>query len=335
MRTTIKDIAAATGLSVTTVSLVLNHKPSGISSATRERVLKAAKEMDYRPNQLAVGLIKRRTNTIGLLVPDIRNMFYSAIAKEAEHACRKKGWTVMLCNTGDQHKRELEYIRVLGSRGVDGIILGISSDGNDEKTQESCELTRSLGIPLLLLDRTVQGSAVVVDHKKGGFLATEHLIKLGHRRIACITGPSYLQGSISRVEGYRQALSQFGIPFDESLLVEGGYMMQNGEEGVLKLADKQYTALFAFNDMMAYGAYKALRRQGKSVPDDVSVVGYDDIFFSEILEVPLTSVRQPLEELGSAAASLLMEIANGETENKVIQFEPQLIVRKSTAKPKE
>ena len=176
---------------------------------------------------------------------------------------------------------------------------------------------------------------MVVDHKKGGFLATEHLIKLGHRRIACITGPSYLQGSISRVEGYRQALSQYGIPFDESLLVEGGYMMQNGEEGVLKLADKQYTALFAFNDMMAYGAYKALRRQGKSVPDDVSVVGYDDIFFSEILEVPLTSVRQPLEELGSAAASLLMEIANGETENKVIQFEPQLIVRKSTAKPKE
>lgn len=335
MRTTIKDIAAATGLSVTTVSLVLNDKPSGISEATKARVLQTAREMEYRPNQLAVGLVKKRTNAIGLLIPDIRNNFYSAIAKGTEDACRKAGWIVMLCNTGDKHKREIEYIRELGSRGVDGIILGMPSDGNNEKARESCELMRSLGIPFLLLDRTVQGSAVVVDHKKGGFLVTEHLIQLGHRRIACITGPAYLQGSISRLAGYRQALEQHGIPFDESLLVEGGYMLQNGEDGVKKLEGKQYTALFAFNDMMAYGAYKALRQQGKSVPGDVSIAGYDDIFFSEIMETPLTSVHQPGEELGDAAGTLLMGLINGETENKIIQFEPQLVVRKSTAKPKD
>lgn len=335
MRTTIKDIAAATGLSVTTVSLVLNDRPSGIPQTTKDRVFKAAKEMDYRPNQLAVGLVKKRTNTIGLLVPDIRNSFYSAIAKGAEDICRKTGWNMMLCNTGNKHKREQEYIKVLSSKGVDGIILGMSADGDNDKVSESCKLLKEQGIPYILLDRTARGSAVVVDHEKGGYLAAKHLLELGHRKIACITGSAYLQGSVSRLEGFRRAMREEGAPVDETLIVEGDYTQQGGEQGVDKLRGRDYTALFAFNDMMAYGAYKALRAEGLHVPDDVSVVGYDDIFFSEILETPLTTVRQPNDEIGAAAGELLIDIITNKIKSKIIEFEPKLIVRKSTAPVKE
>ena len=273
MRTTIKDIAAKTGLSVTTVSLVLNNRPSKISQETRELVLKTAQELCYRPNQLAVGLIKKRTKTIGLILSDIRNSFFSTLAKGVEDECWKNGWTVFLCNTSDLHERDMAYIDLLASKGVDGIIYCMSMDSDVDKFQESQTLLHRLNLPYVMLDRTcnLPGiSSVKVDHFTGGLLATRHLLELGHREIACVTGPTHLEDSMARLEGYKAALEEWDVPFDPSLLQEGSYDMASGIAAMEALIPRRPSAVFAFNDMMAYGVYKALKHHGLSIPRDIS-----------------------------------------------------------------
>lgn len=338
MRTTIKDIAAKTNLSVTTVSLVLNNKPSKISKETKQLVLKTARELHYRPNQLAVGLVKKRTKTIGLIVSDIRNSFFSSLAKGVEDECQKNGWTVILCNTNDLHERDLEYINVLSSKGVDGIVYCMSRDSSPEKFQESYRLLHSLNLPVVMLDRfyEIPGVSVIkVDHVKGGYLAASHLLELGHRRIACITGPQHLQDSQDRLRGYQKALEAWNIPYDNTLVTEGNYDTPSGASGIEKMMGRNFTAVFAFNDLMAYGVYQGLKRHGLSIPDDVSVVGYDDIFASEILEVPLTTIRQPTHSAGAGAASKLIAMIENQTSPGSVQtFLPELTVRKSTCPPR-
>jgi len=231
MRTTIKDIAAKTNLSVTTVSLVLNDKPSKISKKTRELVIKTALELQYRPNQLAVGLIKKRTKTIGLIVPDIRNSFFSTLAKGIEDECRKNGWTVILCNTSDKHERDIEYINVLASKSVDGILYCMSADSSLEKFQKSHDLLNKLNIPFIMLDRSFEMPNCItakLDHVTGGYLATKYLLELGHKHIACVTGPSNLDDSNCRLEGYKKALQEVDIAYDKSIIVEGNYSMDSG-----------------------------------------------------------------------------------------------------------
>ena len=335
MRTTIKDIAAKTGLSVTTVSLVLNNKPSKISQETRKLVLETARELCYRPNQLAVGLIKKRTKTLGLIVSDIRNSFFSSLAKGIEDECRKNGWTVFLCNTSDQHERDLEYIDVLASKGVDGILYCMSMDSDVEKFQESQALLSRLNLPYIMLDRTCNLPGVFsvkVDHFTGGLLATRHLLELGHREIACVRGPIHLEDCNARLEGYKAALAERGIAYDPTLIQEGSYDMPSGITAMEALLPRRPSAVFAFNDMMAYGVYKALKHHGLSIPQDISVVGYDDIFASEILEVPLTTIHQPVRRVGEAAARRLLSIIEGEPPaERELLFLPELVIRKSTA----
>ncbi|MEM1486328.1 LacI family DNA-binding transcriptional regulator [Oscillospiraceae bacterium PP1C4] len=335
MRTTIKDVAAKANLSVTTVSLVLNNKPSKISQKTKELVFKTAKELHYRPNQLAVGLIKKRTKTIGLILSDIRNNFFSSLAKGIEDECRRKGWTLILCNTSDNHQRDIEYINVLASKSVDGILYCMSIDSTLENFQKSYDLLGSLNLPFVMIDRSypVPNRAIVrLDHIKGGYMATRHLLELGHKRIACITGPNYLEDSRDRLTGYKKAIKEADIAFDESLIFEGGYDINSGTRAVDDLLGKDFSAVFAFNDMMAYGVCMGLRAHGLQVPADISVIGYDDIFLSEILEVPLTTIKQPIGLMGRAATQKLISIIEREPlgEKNTI-FEPELIVRKSTA----
>jgi LacI family transcriptional regulator len=335
---TIKDIAAKTKLSVTTVSLVLNGKQSKIPQKTKDLVIKTAEELHYRPNQLAVGLITKRTKTIGLIVPDIRNNFFSSLAKGIEDECRKNGWTVILCNTSDIHERDLEYINMLASKGVDGILYCMSSDSDIEKFRECYNLLKMHDITFIMLDRSFQLPGLItakLNHKKGGYLAAKHLIDLGHRRIACVTGPKHLEDSMQRLDGYMKALKEYGIPYDESIIVEGNYHMESGISAVDKLINKNFTAIFAFNDMMAYGVYKGLKAHGLLVPTDISLVGYDDISISEILEVPLTTIHQPVERMGAAAAKHLIEIIEKGSQDKPIPiYSPSLVIRSSTAKLK-
>lgn len=336
MRITLKDIANKTGLSITSVSLILNNRPNKISQKTKDLVIKTAKEMGYHPNQLAISLIKRRTNTIGLIVPDIRNSFFSLLAKGIEDACQQNGWTMILCNTSDNVKRDTESIRVLLSKGVDGIIYCMSMDGA-RVLPEILKLFNDFSVPFVMIDRFVPSipvPVVTLNHEMGGLIAGNYLISLGHRKIACITGPSNLEDSRLRLKGFKRALKENNIEFKSDLLIEGDYHMESGMTAVKKLQGKVFTAIFAFNDMMAFGACKYLRDQGLSIPDDISVIGYDDNFFSELMEVPLTTIHQPIEKAGSSATKALIEaIESGKAMPSFTTDEPKLIIRKSTAAP--
>ncbi|GAA0177056.1 LacI family DNA-binding transcriptional regulator [Clostridium sediminicola] len=334
MRVTIKDIAKHTGFSATTVSLVLNGKGKRISDKTKKVIFKAVKELDYRPNQLAVGLVKKRTKTIGLVISDIRNVFFSNLAKGVEDECRKNGWNLILCNTNDLHERDMEYIKVLADKGVDGILYAMSADSNFENASESLSLMDSIKIPYIMIDRTVKEKScnfVATDHFKGGYLATKHLIELGHKRIACVTGPLYLNDSEYRLEGYKKALNEEGISYDSSIIYEGDYTFDSGKEAIDVLSEKCISAVFAFNDMSAYGVYTQLKKYNYSIPEDISLVGYDDIFFSELLDVPLTTVKQPIYKVGTIAADLIINKKKCDENNlKEIMLTPELIVREST-----
>jgi len=336
MRTTIKDLAEYTGLSITTISLVLNDKAYKIPQNTKDIIFNAAKELNYRPNLVAVGLVKKKTHTIGLIISDIRNIFFSNLAKGVEDECRLKGWNLILCNTNDMHIRDMEYIRVLADKGVDGILYAMSADSNERKINESINLIKELKIPYIMIDRYIEGIdsiTIATNHTKGGYLATKHLIDLGHKRIACITGPLYLIDSINRLIGYKNALKEAGISFESKLIFEGSYTFESGIEAINYLRNENYTAVFAFNDMSAYGAYKQLRNYNRNVPDDVSLVGYDDIFFSELLDVPLTTINQPIYNIGKEAADLLINIEKlNKYKDKLIFHEPHIVIRKSTKK---
>lgn len=335
MRTTLKDIANKVGVSVTTVSLVINNKPCNIPEKTKLMVLNAVKEMKYTPNQLAVGLIKKRTNTIGLIISDIRNIFFSTLAMGVEESCRKIGWNVILCNTSDNHARDIEYINILASKGVDGILYCMSADSDEKLAKESCDLMKNLNIPYVMVDRTnstLDCCSVVLDHINGGYIATKYLTDLGHKRIACITGPAQLFDSQQRLSGYIMALTQAGIKYDNDIVFTGNYTISSGYEAVEKIVQKNITAVFCFNDMMAYGVYKGLKERGLKMPEDISVVGYDDVFLSDMFEVPLTSVKQPIYEMGEEATKNLINIIENETSIKrEIVFKPEMVIRKSTS----
>lgn len=337
MRTTIKDIANYTGFSVTTISLVLNGKAPKIPKSTKDIICEAVEKLNYRPNQLAVSLVKKRTKTIGLIISDVSNVFFSNLAKGVEDECRRNGWNLVLCNTNDMHKRDMEYIQVLADKGIDGILFCMSLDSNKAKALESVKLLDHLKIPFVMIDRFLEEAnccTVLVDHKLGGYVATKYLLKMGHKRIACITGPFLLEDSIARLKGYKEALSEYQIQYDEELIYEGNYDRESGAEGVQKLLPHDPTAIFAFNDMSAYGAYNELRKNGLKVPKDMSLIGYDNIFFSEILDVPLTTINQPVYEMGvEAVGQLISKIGNDTHAGKCITFQPSLVTRKSVGKP--
>lgn len=334
MRTTIKDIASYTGFSVTTISLVLNNKAKKIPKSTKDTILEAVEKLNYHPNQLAVGLVKKRTETIGLIISDVSNVFFSNLAKGVEDECRKKGWNLVLCNTNDKHERDLSYIQVLADKGVDGILFCMSLDSDKKKAMESIRLIEKLKLPFVMVDRFLEEAdccSVFVNHKQGGYVAAKHLLELGHERIGCVTGPVRLEDSRDRLVGYESALKEYQIPFDEKLIFEGNYNQESGAEAVDCLLEQKVTAIFAFNDMSAYGVYNRLRKKGLSVPGDISLIGYDDIFFSGILDVPLTTIRQPVYDMGvEAVKQLVQEVERESNSSKCITFQPTLIVREST-----
>lgn len=334
MRTTIKDIAQKTGLSITTVSLVLNGKASRISEESKELVIKVAKELNYRPNQIAVGLVKKRTNTLGLIIPDISNTFFSELAKGVEDEGRKYDYNVILCNTDDKHDLEVKYIDILAAKGIDGIILDMSVEDSEEKGRKSLNMLLDYGIPTVIVDRYSDDknfTSIFIDNEQGAYLATRHLIDLGHKRIGCVTGPPNERTSMDRLKGSRKAMKEYNIPFDEHLVLEGKYQFWGGYHAAKKLLNNDMTAIFAFNDMMAYGVARALRENNIRIPEDVSLMGFDDIFFSEIFDVPLTTVRQPTYEIGQTAVrTIIGEIENGRRISEDIVLQPELRIRKST-----
>lgn len=346
MRVTIKDIAEYTGLSITTVSLVLNNKAVRIPIETRERVLDAVQKLRYHPNMTAISLVKRKTRLLGLIVSNIENYFFSTLAKGIEDMCRARQWNIILCDSSDMHERDLEYIQILSGRNVDGICFCISSDSDQERARDSLKLIEELELKCVIVDRHINGAqtkTVITDHELGAKMATNYLIAHGHRRIACITGPKRLETSEIRYRGYVDALEKAGITPDQDLVFEGDFTMESGRQIAQAMVEHEFTGLFAFNDLMALGAMKGLKLAGLSVPKDISVIGYDDILLLEMMDIPLTTIRQPAYELGREAARLLIDMVETEKnpeeaddnsagqEEAIIRFEPRLILRESVA----
>ncbi len=314
-----------------TVSHVVNATRY-VSPELAGRVREAMHELGYRPNGTARSLRLQRTQTIGLVVPDI-NPFFAELARIIEDEGFAAGYTTILGNADGSPERERRYVETLLSKQVDGLILGSTRD--DPTTLEV--LLGRPGTPLVLVDRdlpAVGADIVLADHVGGGYALTRHLLDLGHRRIACITGPEELTSSRSRAEGYLRALAEEGIEPPSAWLRPGAFAFEGGRQAMAQLLDEDPTptAVFATNDLMAVGAMRELDDRGLAVPGDVSVGGFDDSLPAALISPALTTVRQPLPEMGRAAVELLRRRMEGvEAEARRVVLPTELVVRASTA----
>ena len=334
MRTTIKDVAREAGVSPATVSLVLNNSSLPISSETKNRVLQAANRLNYRPNMLAVSLATKRSSSIGLILPDVGNPFFSSISKHIQQAAMKNNYAVVACSTDDDCTSTCNYLRFFSDRGVDGIILTQSDFQSEEETATLLSVIEDIQIPIVLIDRVYETSplpAVLVDQEKAGYLATQDLLEAGHKRIGCVTGPLGIYGTRKRLEGYQKALSEYDLQYDPSLIFEGKYDIQTGIASVPYLLGKKVTGVFCFADYIATGLYQGIRNLGRKIPEDLSVVSIDDTILAEAVQPSLTSVAQPIEAIAAAAVETLIQIINsgGKSSPKIQTLEPALKVRAS------
>ncbi len=327
---TIKDIAKKAGVSITTVSRVLNQKEEGMTEETREKVMRVIEEAQYQPNQFARGLVTKQSKLLGLIVPTIANPFFPELCRGAEDEANKRNYSLVICNSDDQSEKEERYLRVLKEQQVDGIILS----SKDRLTPSSEELIKEGKIPCALLDRGIEGkkyTAVYLDNETGGYLAGKHLTDLGHRNIACISGPYSIKNSFERVRGFRLALEKVGLDYHKLLQTEGDFTIESGYEHAKNLLmTNNITAIFACNDLMAFGVYQAAHELNIKIPEELSVIGFDDIPIVSSLIPKLTTIRQDTYEMGRKAVELLInQIETGKTES--VQFSPSLITRESTA----
>lgn len=332
---TIIDVAEKAGVSISTASRALTGH-SDVSSATRKKVLKISEELNYRPSMLAQSLVLGKTSTIGLLVSDISNPFYPALAKSIENASNSYGYIVFLCNTHDNPERSQKYLDRLLAQGVDGIIH--ASVGEDEAFLERA---LNAGVPVVVTNRRprlIKDIDVVVSNNVLGAEAiVTHLLSLGHKVIGHLTGPSYASLSEDRLAGYRQALEKWNVPYNPDIVLPVEFTREGGAEGIIKLLQKdpRPTAVFAINDVVALGALEALHDLGINVPQGLSVVGFDDIEPSKSHIAQLSTVAQNLQKMGQIAVSRLLDaITNPETHQpETILLETQLQVRNTSAKP--
>jgi len=334
LKTTIKDIAKKVGVSVTTVSLVLNDKPNTISQATKDKIYQAKKELNYQPNHMAVSLVTKKSKMIGLVVPDISNNFFADLAKNIENECDRMGYSLILANANNSLSETKNYVDQFISRGVDGLILAFYTDEKENNKNDIVESFNQYDVPIVTVDSWIKGlkrPGVSIHHSRGGYLATRHLIEQGHQKIGCITGIQGNYSSDRRLKGYMKALKDANIHVNEDYIVEGNYQYDSGYQAALTLLDTDITSIFVCNDLMAYGAYSAIKDKGLKIPDDISIVGFDDVMFSKMLSVPLTTIYQDIKKLGRSVSKLIFEyIEDGEPKKDFIRLEPSLIIRDST-----
>lgn len=328
MNITIHDIAKQAGVSITTVSLVLNDKKCRVSKETKERIIKVAKELNYKPSQIARSLATSETKTIGLIVPDITNPFFAQMAKGIGDALSNTGYTMFLANSYNDHKKELQHISKFQQHSIDGLII---TSVNSEVYDETFE--KNLSMPFVILDRHISKmdrTSIEVDDFLGGYMATEYLLKCGHRRIACFAANQMYLNARERLRGYEQALQDYRIPVDKNLIFYSDYTIDGGYKSGLQLLKTDATAVFASNDLMAFGLYKICSEKGVLIGDNISVIGFDDIPVSEYLSPRLTTIRQPIYEIGQKVVdTLILLIKNPKSDPPSVIFPLELIVRDS------
>ncbi len=304
---TIRDVAERAGVSVATVSHVINGTRK-VAPETAERVRRAMEELDYHPNAVARSLRTRKTQVIGVVVSDITNPFFATLVRGAEDAALEAGYSIFVCNSDETLEKENRYVQVLRRRRVDGMLLAPVGGGENPAVRK---LARQ-GVPFVFVDRRapgVEADAVLSDNVGGAYLATKHLIERGHERIGIVLGIRGATTSEERLAGYRRALEEAGIPLAEELVVWGGYRVEGGRRATAKLLSltPPPTAIFSTNNLMTVGVLQELFARGVRIPDQVAVVGFDDLEWAEMANPPLTAVAQRPHEIGYRAVRLLLD----------------------------
>ncbi len=330
---TIADIARKGGVSKATVSRVLNNRPY-VEKATRERVLAIIEETGFVPHHSAISLAGGKTNILGLLVPSLANPYSLTVIQGVAEKVAGKNLDLMLYTTGLSEKNQKKFLQRLSKNVVDGLIVLLPR----ESTSFEEELF-SRDLPIVLIDhRSIDSDlpTIAVTNEKGGFDATEHLISLGHSEIAIITGLLDFGCSIERLDGYKEGLEKYSLPFREEYVMVGDFTEASGYKGAQELMElpEPPTAIFCSNDDMAIGAMQALEEMGKRIPEDISIVGFDDSPRAVLASPRLTTIRQPLYQMGESAANMVVDLINGRNIKEACEvLKTELIVRDSCAKP--
>ena len=325
---TAKDVADLAGVSTATVSRVLNNHPH-VTDETRSKVLGAMEQLGYQPSRVARRLRMETTHILGLII-DIANPFFTSVVCGIEDVAYANQYSLLLCNSDDDPARESLYVDVLQAERVAGIIIAPT----DENSTFYEPLLRN-GVSIVAMDRRLRPfdvDTVLVNNVKGAYQATSHLIRLGHRRIGLIGGPSRITTGRERQEGYEKALSEHGLEPDQRLIKVGDFKQDSGYQRACELLEMEEppTAIFTANDLMTLGALNAIHEKGLKIPRDVAIVGFDDMPWAPSLDPPLTAVAQPTYELGCTAANLLLQrIADQDREIVEMKLEPTLIIRES------
>jgi LacI family transcriptional regulator len=329
MPATLSEIAKVAGVSVATVSRVLNNSDHPISEKTRHRIIKLAQELNYQPNMLARSLRLDSSSTVGIIVESMLSPFIPPIISGIQDTLKPAGYMSFILNTNDDPNIEIESIGALNNRQIDGILFVATWDRSPKVVEE---MTAK---PYVFVHRHFESyseNSVVVDERWGARLAVSHLANLGHQRIAIITGPEDWDASIYRIKGYQDELQARGLLFDRDLVIHGNWEVNGGRKAVEQLVRTGNipSAIFAGNDLMAIGAIYALQDHGLRIPEDVAVVGYDDRAFTSFVRPAITTITLPCYDMGVASALLLLQMIKGEIKNsKPVEVRGRLIVRES------
>jgi DNA-binding LacI/PurR family transcriptional regulator len=330
MKTTIYDVAEKAGVSISTVSRVINNT-GRISEKTKKKVQEIMETLRYQPSVVASALTGKRTSTIGLVIPDVANPFFSEIARRVEDRGRELGFNLLMCNTDNNPDTEEMYLSLLKQKSVDGIIIGTT-------TKNSSVLKDLLqeNFPLALIAQDIPEltiNVVSVDDFLGGYQATSHLVSLGHKKIAMILGNLSRTSDKYRLQAYRQVLEDNELEYDEKLVIHTDYSIEDGKRAALEILElpQRPTAIFACFDSLAVGVYQAAKELGLNIPNDLSVVGFDNTILATIVDPPLTTIAQPMDEMGRQVMDLIVREIEGEKNMKQrVTLPPELIIRNST-----
>jgi LacI family transcriptional regulator len=331
---TIRDIARAAGVSITAVSRALNNKAE-LSQEKRALILEAARKLRYTPSAVARALVSGSTRTLGVVINDNTSPVYAQLLSGIEEVANTAGFGLLFANSADSQDKALRCLAMLQSKQIDGLLwTPVQTDRRD------VALLQEAGIPFVLLLRhfaDLDSDYVIVDNVRGSFLATDHLLELGHRSIGHVAGPAHTSSGQGRLAGYRRALKKWGAAFDAALVSAAPYTIAGGHEAAGRLLDhpSRPSAIVAATDLQAIGVLRACRERGLRVPDDVSLTGGDDIELASDLEVPLTTFASPLRAIGVRAAEIVIARIQGQMlPRQQVVLKPQLMVRRSSACPR-
>ncbi|WP_028025387.1 substrate-binding domain-containing protein [Enterovibrio calviensis] len=327
---TIKDVARMAGVSTTTVSHVIN-KTRFVAENTTKKVWAAVDDLNYAPSAVARSLKCNSTRTIGMLVTKSTNPFFAEVVHGVEEYCYKEGYTLILCNTEGNLAKQRDYLRMLAEKRVDGLLV-MCSDLNEELL---ALLEKKQDLPMVVMDwgtQHVNTDCIQDNAELGGYIATKHFIDNGHTKIGCMSGQLDKLTCQTRLAGFRKALAEAGLEENPDWIVDADFECDTAVEAANKLLalDDRPTALFCFNDIMALAAISTFRQAGLDVPNDISIIGYDNIDLAAFFSPPLTTIHQPKNRLGKTAIKLLLErLANKENQQQIFVMQPELIIRNS------